>query len=148
MAGSAGTLASLCNRRLPLLFNFAEFAQKKGCKDAAPCKAYIKELASHWSEQHGAKAKMVVAVRKHAIDAECGVRQMRQLACKEPATRNRRRRPFPLECEVPGFAEYLRASLERIGKPEDVADGVAFLASDAARWITGALIPVDGGSKL
>jgi len=39
-------------------------------------------------------------------------------------------------------------ALKRIGKPEDVADVVAFLASDAARWITGAGIPVDGGSKL
>jgi NAD(P)-dependent dehydrogenase (short-subunit alcohol dehydrogenase family) len=39
-------------------------------------------------------------------------------------------------------------ALKRIGKPEDVADVVAFLASDAARWITGARIPVDGGSKL
>jgi integrase/recombinase XerD len=34
---------------------------------------------------------------------------MLQLACKEPVTRNRRRRPFPLESEVPGFAEYLRS---------------------------------------
>jgi 3-oxoacyl-[acyl-carrier protein] reductase len=39
-------------------------------------------------------------------------------------------------------------ALKRIGKPEDVADVVAFLASDAARWITGASIPVNGGSKL
>ncbi len=39
-------------------------------------------------------------------------------------------------------------ALKRIGKPEDVADVVAFLASDDARWITGASIPVDGGSKL
>jgi 3-oxoacyl-[acyl-carrier protein] reductase len=39
-------------------------------------------------------------------------------------------------------------ALKRSGKPEDVADVVAFLASDAARWITGASIPVDGGSKL
>jgi NAD(P)-dependent dehydrogenase (short-subunit alcohol dehydrogenase family) len=39
-------------------------------------------------------------------------------------------------------------ALKRIGKPEDVADVVVFLASNKARWITGASIPVDGGSKL
>jgi len=39
-------------------------------------------------------------------------------------------------------------ALKRLGKPEDVADVVAFMASDEARWITGASIPVDGGSKL
>jgi NAD(P)-dependent dehydrogenase (short-subunit alcohol dehydrogenase family) len=39
-------------------------------------------------------------------------------------------------------------ALKRLGKPEDVADVVAFVASDAARWITGASIAVDGGSKL
>jgi 3-oxoacyl-[acyl-carrier protein] reductase len=39
-------------------------------------------------------------------------------------------------------------ALKRIGKPDDVADVVVFVASDAARWITGATIPVDGGSKL
>jgi 3-oxoacyl-[acyl-carrier protein] reductase len=39
-------------------------------------------------------------------------------------------------------------ALKRIGKPEDIADVVAFVASNGARWITGASIPVDGGSKL
>jgi NAD(P)-dependent dehydrogenase (short-subunit alcohol dehydrogenase family) len=39
-------------------------------------------------------------------------------------------------------------ALKRLGKPDDVADVVAFIASDGARWITGAGIPVDGGSKL
>jgi 3-oxoacyl-[acyl-carrier protein] reductase len=33
----------------------------------------------------------------------------------------------------------------RFGAPEDVADVVAFLASDASRYITGQLINVDGG---
>ena len=39
-------------------------------------------------------------------------------------------------------------ALRRIGQPSDVADVIAILASDRARWITGVTIPVDGGSKL
>ena len=38
-----------------------------------------------------------------------------------------------------------RTPLGRIGKPEDVANGVAFLASDEASWVTGTTLFVDGG---
>lgn len=37
------------------------------------------------------------------------------------------------------------AALTRLGRPEDIADAALFLASDAARWISGADIVVDGG---
>jgi NAD(P)-dependent dehydrogenase (short-subunit alcohol dehydrogenase family) len=33
----------------------------------------------------------------------------------------------------------------RIGKPEEVAKGVLYLASDDASYVTGALLPIDGG---
>ena len=36
--------------------------------------------------------------------------------------------------------------LRRIGEPDDVADVVLFLVSDASRWVTGAEHVVDGGS--
>jgi NAD(P)-dependent dehydrogenase (short-subunit alcohol dehydrogenase family) len=35
--------------------------------------------------------------------------------------------------------------LRRVGEPEDVADAALFLASDESRWITGVVLPVDGG---
>ncbi|MFI6541163.1 SDR family oxidoreductase [Nonomuraea sp. NPDC050547] len=38
-----------------------------------------------------------------------------------------------------------RTPLGRLGRPEDIAEVVGFLASDAARWITGQSITVDGG---
>ena len=35
--------------------------------------------------------------------------------------------------------------LRHLGQPEDVANAAIFLASDEARWITGIILPVDGG---
>ena len=35
--------------------------------------------------------------------------------------------------------------LQRIGEPADIANAVVFLASEAASWITGVVLPVDGG---
>ena len=46
--------------------------------------------------------------------------------------------------------EFLQSSarerpLGRIGTPEDIANAVLFLASDLSKWITGAVLVVDGG---
>ena len=38
--------------------------------------------------------------------------------------------------------------LGRNGKPDDVADAVLFFASPLSRWITGAVLPLDGGRHL
>jgi NAD(P)-dependent dehydrogenase (short-subunit alcohol dehydrogenase family) len=39
-------------------------------------------------------------------------------------------------------------ALKRIAQPEDIGGAVVFLVSDAARWVTGGTLCVDGGSKL
>jgi NAD(P)-dependent dehydrogenase (short-subunit alcohol dehydrogenase family) len=52
-----------------------------------------------------------------------------------------------IEQEWPdGVQRWLKAApLGRLGRPDDVADACLFLASPAARWITGASLLVDGG---
>jgi NAD(P)-dependent dehydrogenase (short-subunit alcohol dehydrogenase family) len=37
--------------------------------------------------------------------------------------------------------------MKRIGDPEEVAEAIAFLGSSAASYITGVLLPVDGGRQ-
>ena len=45
-----------------------------------------------------------------------------------------------------GVARWLEAApLGRMGEAVEVADACLFLASPAAAWITGAVVPVDGG---
>ncbi|WP_322015206.1 glucose 1-dehydrogenase [Paraburkholderia sp. J12] len=39
-------------------------------------------------------------------------------------------------------------AFKRIAQPDDIAEAVAFLASDAARWVTGDTLRIDGGSRL
>ena len=40
------------------------------------------------------------------------------------------------------------SALKRVGQPEDLANLVAFLASDKARHITGEIIKIDGGQYI
>ncbi len=39
-----------------------------------------------------------------------------------------------------------RLPLRRIGEPDDIAKAALFLSSDAASWITGETLVVDGGA--
>ena len=51
---------------------------------------------------------------------------------------------------VIGFTKALadETPLGCIGKPEDIAEAVAFLVSDRARFITGQILPVNGGFNI
>ncbi|MGD1001257.1 MAG: SDR family oxidoreductase [Candidatus Brocadiia bacterium] len=41
-----------------------------------------------------------------------------------------------------------RTPLHRVGRPEDVADVIVYLASEQARWLTGQLLYVGGGYRM
>lgn len=45
-------------------------------------------------------------------------------------------------------AELARVPMRQLGRPEDIAAAVGFLLSPQARYITGAVLPVDGGLRL
>jgi 3-oxoacyl-[acyl-carrier protein] reductase len=93
----------------------------------APTKGALETLVKNWAAILGPSGIRVNAVAPGVIDTDIS-----------NFTKTEAGREVALGMQA----------LKRIGKPEDVADVVAFLASDAARWITGASIPVDGGSKL
>ncbi len=92
---------------------------------------------SHYS---AAKAAVVMYARSAA--AELGPHGIR-VNCVSPGLiwREGLDRDWP-----EGVKAYLDAvPLGRLGQPDDVADACLFLASAAARWITGANLLVDGG---
>jgi NAD(P)-dependent dehydrogenase (short-subunit alcohol dehydrogenase family) len=93
----------------------------------ASTKGAIETLVKHWAAILGPRGIRVNAIAPGVIDTDMS-----------NFTKTEAGREVTLAMQA----------LKRIGKPEDVADVVGFLASDAARWITGASIPVDGGSKL
>ncbi|MBE5101006.1 3-oxoacyl-[acyl-carrier-protein] reductase [Priestia aryabhattai] len=89
------------------------------------------------------------------VAAKSGVIGLTKTTAKELASRN-----ITVNTVAPGFiatdmtdklneevqAEMLKQiPLASFGQPEDVANAVAFLASDASRYITGQTIHVDGG---
>ncbi len=81
---------------------------------------------------------------KHGITANCvcpgytATERLASLAAKKSEATG-----IPVEQVVKDFAANIPAG--RIGKPEELAALITFLASDKAAYITGASIPVDGG---
>ncbi|MFI0351991.1 SDR family oxidoreductase [Actinomadura sp. 9N407] len=91
-----------------------------------------------------AMTKGAVETMSMTLANELGVRGITVNAVAPGATRTAANGPV---FEAPGLAGFIAGStaLDRLGGADDVADVVAFLASDAARWITGQVIDASGG---
>ena len=106
--------------------------------------ASIEGLVAAVGHSHYSAAKAAVLHHTRATAIELGPHGIRVNAVA-PGLINR----DGLSTEWPSGVErwLAAAALERLGEPEDVADACLFLASDAARWITGATLVVDGGTS-
>ena len=104
--------------------------------------ASIEGLQPAFDHSHYAASKAAVIMHTRAAALELGPAGIR-VNCVSPGL-----------IEAPGIEEawpegvarwHAAAPLQRLGDPLDVADAVLFLASPAARWISGANLVVDGG---
>ncbi|WP_166349711.1 SDR family oxidoreductase [Phytoactinopolyspora limicola] len=91
-----------------------------------------------------AMTKGAIETMSMTLANELGVRGITVNAVAPGATRTEANAAF---FEAPGLAEMITGTtaLHRLGGADDVADVVTFLASDAARWITGQVIDASGG---
>jgi NAD(P)-dependent dehydrogenase (short-subunit alcohol dehydrogenase family) len=101
---------------------------------------------------------LAYCVSKAAVDqlTRCAAIELAPLGVRVNAVNpgvtvtNLHRRSGMDETQYAAFLERSKQThpLGRPGRPEDVAELILFLASDAASWMTGETIPVDGGRHL
>jgi NAD(P)-dependent dehydrogenase (short-subunit alcohol dehydrogenase family) len=114
---------------------------------AIVCLSSISGMAGQKRQATYGPAKFVASgITKH-LAIEWADRGIRVNAVAPGTIRTERVRRLP---EEPGGPEYLAAiermhPMGRIGEPAEVAQAILFLASDDASFITGAILPVDGG---
>lgn len=95
-----------------------------------PIKAAVQSLTLYLARHFGSRGITVNAVAPGGLDDDFNAELFDEL--------------------MPQARDYIRANtaVGRVGGPADVSEVITFLASDAASFISGAVIPVDGGYHL
>jgi NAD(P)-dependent dehydrogenase (short-subunit alcohol dehydrogenase family) len=114
---------------------------------AIVCLSSISGLAGQKRQSTYGPAKFVATGITRHLAIEWADRGIRVNAVAPGTIRTERVRRMPDE---PGGAEYVAAiekmhPMGRLGEPSEVASAILFLASDEASFITGTVLPVDGG---
>lgn len=134
-------------RGMFLTCKYAVEAMLKSGGGSIVCLSSISGVAGQKRQATYGPAKFVATgITKH-LAVEWADRGIRVNAVAPGTIRTERVQRLP---EEPGGVEYLQAiekmhPMGRIGEPEEVATAILFLASDDASFITGVVLPVDGG---
>jgi 3-oxoacyl-[acyl-carrier protein] reductase len=120
-------LAQMIERKWGRIINVTGKSEPEGLNGAFVAKAAVHSWAKGLSREVGRHGITVNSIPPGRIDSE----QIRRNYSPERRAKEERE-------DIP-VGEY--------GKPEDAANLVCFLASPLARYITGTVIPVDGGMR-
>jgi 3-oxoacyl-[acyl-carrier protein] reductase len=120
-------LDQMIERKWGRIINVTGKSEPEGLNGAFAAKAAVHSWAKGLSREVGRHGITVNSIPPGRIDSE----QIRRNYSPERRAKEERE-------DIP-LGEY--------GKPEDVANLICFLASQRARYITGTVIPVDGGMR-
>ncbi len=120
-------MGQMIERKWGRIINITGKSEPEGLNGAFAAKAAVHSWAKGLSRELGRHGITVNSVPPGRIDSE----QIRRNYSPERRAKEERE-------DIP-LGEY--------GKPEDIANLVCFLASPRARYITGTVIPVDGGMR-
>ena len=109
---------------------------------------HVASISAHAPQSHSgaySTSKAAVAMLSRQLAAEWGPRGVRSNVVSPGLIRTSMTKAL---YDTPGVEEARRAMVprRRIGEPSDIANAVVWLASDAARCVTGIQLPVDMGA--
>ena len=141
------TVMSIDGRGMFLTCKYAIEAMAKTGGGAIVCLSSISGMAGQSRQSTYGPAKFVATGLTKHLAVEWADRGIRVNAVAPGTIWTERVRQLPDE---PGGTEYIEEiqkqhPMGRLGEPAEVARAIAFLASDEASFVTGAILPVDGG---